>query len=188
MGMNEVRSCVGFNIHHLRKTKGMRQSDLAEKAGLKQPNLSRIENGIVCPRTSTLQKIAAVLGVEVETFYKPVNFEFCPSNMNVLPVIWWLNWVEPKELRRAKLSQRDFSRIAGYFYTHPIPLSTEVPQELRPIFEKMRMETNGTEELKFLEKVVSTPPDLMPKPSDGISVQAEPAIGPSNPSELIRQA
>ena len=47
----------------------MRQSELALLTGLKQPNLSRIENGLVSPRQVTLEKIAKALGVEVGVFY-----------------------------------------------------------------------------------------------------------------------
>ncbi len=56
---------VGRIIHVMRKERGMRQSELASLTGLKQPNLSRIENGVVVPRKSTLRKIAEALDVEV---------------------------------------------------------------------------------------------------------------------------
>ena len=57
---------VGRIIHVMRKERGMRQSELAALTGLKQPNLSRIENGIVVPRQSTLRKVAEALDVEVK--------------------------------------------------------------------------------------------------------------------------
>jgi transcriptional regulator with XRE-family HTH domain len=53
----------------VRMEKGMRQSELALITGLKQPNLSRIENGLVVPRPATLDKIAKALGVDAEVFY-----------------------------------------------------------------------------------------------------------------------
>jgi transcriptional regulator with XRE-family HTH domain len=53
----------------VRMEKGMRQSELALITGLKQPNLSRIENGLVVPRPATLEKIAKALGVDAEVFY-----------------------------------------------------------------------------------------------------------------------
>ncbi|MBE7462186.1 MAG: helix-turn-helix domain-containing protein [Planctomycetes bacterium] len=43
----------------------MRQSELASLTGLKQPNLSRIENGLVVPRRSTLEKVAMALDLEL---------------------------------------------------------------------------------------------------------------------------
>lgn len=52
-------------IRHLRKTKGITQADLAKSAGVKQPNLSRIENGLCEPRRGTLEKLATALQVPI---------------------------------------------------------------------------------------------------------------------------
>lgn len=57
---------VGRIIHVMRKERGLRQSELAALTGLKQPNLSRIENGLVVPRQSTLRKVAEALDVELK--------------------------------------------------------------------------------------------------------------------------
>ncbi len=56
---------IGSMVYALRKEKGLRQSELASLTGIKQPNLSRIENGLVEPRQSTLEKIARALGVDL---------------------------------------------------------------------------------------------------------------------------
>lgn len=56
-------------IRQIRKEKGMRQATLAELAGLKQPNLSRIENSVVFPRPRTMEKIAEALGVPTSLFF-----------------------------------------------------------------------------------------------------------------------
>lgn len=58
-----IHRYVGRIIHVLRKERGMRQSELAALTGLKQPNLSRIENGLVVPRHTTLEKVATALDV-----------------------------------------------------------------------------------------------------------------------------
>lgn len=47
----------------------MRQSELASITGLKQPNLSRIENGLVMPRQATLEKLAKALELEVADLF-----------------------------------------------------------------------------------------------------------------------
>jgi transcriptional regulator with XRE-family HTH domain len=52
---------MGMIIAGLRKTKKIRQSELADRTGLKQPSLSRIEKGLVEPRRSTLEKICSAL-------------------------------------------------------------------------------------------------------------------------------
>ncbi len=69
MSMAPIHRYIGRIIHLMRKEKGMRQSELAMLTGLKQPNLSRIENGLVSPRQVTLEKIARALGVEIGVFY-----------------------------------------------------------------------------------------------------------------------
>ncbi len=42
------------------------QQELAEKAGMKQSALARLENGNSRPRKATLKKIAKAMGLEVE--------------------------------------------------------------------------------------------------------------------------
>ncbi len=58
------RSEAGI-IKRLRTQKRMKQGDLAMACGVRQPNLSRIENGITKPRKETLERIAQALGVEL---------------------------------------------------------------------------------------------------------------------------
>lgn len=53
-------------VRELRKTKHMKQQDLAKLSRLRQPNLSRIERCLVEPRLATLERIAAALGVTVK--------------------------------------------------------------------------------------------------------------------------
>lgn len=65
MSLSPMHRYVGRVVHLIRQEQGMRQSELALLTGLKQPNLSRIENGLVSPRPATLDKIAKALGVEV---------------------------------------------------------------------------------------------------------------------------
>jgi transcriptional regulator with XRE-family HTH domain len=69
MSLPAIHRYIGRIINLIRKEKGIRQSELALLTGLKQPNLSRIENGLVSPRHGTLEKIAKALGVEVQVFY-----------------------------------------------------------------------------------------------------------------------
>ena len=67
--MNElppIHRSIGRIIHYVRLERGMRQAELALLTGLKQPNLSRIENGLVIPRASTLEKVALALSVNIK--------------------------------------------------------------------------------------------------------------------------
>lgn len=56
---------VGRKIRELRDQAGLTQTQLAEKAGLPQPHVSRLENAEYTATNLTLQKIAKALGVEV---------------------------------------------------------------------------------------------------------------------------
>jgi DNA-binding XRE family transcriptional regulator len=53
---------AGKRVRELRKEAGVTQEQLAEKSGLPQPHISRIENGEVSPTRFTLEKIAKALG------------------------------------------------------------------------------------------------------------------------------
>lgn len=52
-------------ISTLRLAAGLSQSQLAEKMDMKQPNIARLEKKPGDPSLSTLQKLAAVLGVDI---------------------------------------------------------------------------------------------------------------------------
>ena len=56
---------VGKKIKELRKDAGLTQAQLAEKAGLPQSHISRLENAEHSATNLTLAKIAAALGVDV---------------------------------------------------------------------------------------------------------------------------
>lgn len=56
---------VGQRIRMAREQQGLRQEDLAEKAGIQRPNIARIEKGKHLPSISTLQKVARALGLDM---------------------------------------------------------------------------------------------------------------------------
>lgn len=51
-------------IRNFRQKKGLSQAQLAERVGVDQSQISRMENGDVSPTLKTLGKIADVLGVK----------------------------------------------------------------------------------------------------------------------------
>lgn len=63
--MNE-RERIGLRIAEIRKEKGLSQGELAEKSGLRQNAISRIEKGKFNVGFDTLQKIAEVFGKKVD--------------------------------------------------------------------------------------------------------------------------
>lgn len=50
----------------LRKSKSLRQVDVAEKMGVGQPSVSELERGETNPKLDTLQRYAAAIGVHIE--------------------------------------------------------------------------------------------------------------------------
>ncbi len=52
-----IKAIIGARIEH-----DLTQKELAERTGIRQSNLSRIENGNCSPTIATLQKIAAGVG------------------------------------------------------------------------------------------------------------------------------
>jgi transcriptional regulator with XRE-family HTH domain len=56
---------LGRQILDLRLARGWTQKDLAQKAGTKQANISRLENGLLNPSLDMLQKVAEALGAEL---------------------------------------------------------------------------------------------------------------------------
>lgn len=59
------RRTVGRAVRRERKRKGLGLRALAPRARLSAQSLSYIERGMVDPKTSTLVKLAAALGVDV---------------------------------------------------------------------------------------------------------------------------
>lgn len=66
MDTMDERERIGFRISEIRKEKGLSQGELAEKSGLKQNAISRIEKGKFNVGFDTLQKIAEVFGKKVD--------------------------------------------------------------------------------------------------------------------------
>lgn len=56
----------GNKLRELRKAKGYTQQALAEKAGIDEKHLSRVENGKYFPTYTTLNKLLTALSVTVE--------------------------------------------------------------------------------------------------------------------------
>lgn len=63
---NELEYQLMMMILKARNEQNLTQSELAERTGLRQSNISRIEKGQVLPSISTLYKIAQGLGKQLE--------------------------------------------------------------------------------------------------------------------------
>lgn len=63
---NEARYQLMMMVFRARNEEQLTQSELAERTGLRQSNISRIENGQSMPSIATLAKIAQGLGKRLE--------------------------------------------------------------------------------------------------------------------------
>lgn len=57
---------VAGQIIELREKHQLTQVELAEKAGVPQDRISRIERGVISPTTTTLAKLAEALGADLQ--------------------------------------------------------------------------------------------------------------------------
>lgn len=56
-----------------RKDTGMTQKELAEKTGITQADISRLENGSANPSLKTLQRLAEGMGMKLKLEFMPVG-------------------------------------------------------------------------------------------------------------------
>jgi transcriptional regulator with XRE-family HTH domain len=56
-----------------RKQAGLTQKQLAERAGMAQGDISKLESGNANPSVRTLQRLASAMGMQVEIIFRPAN-------------------------------------------------------------------------------------------------------------------
>ncbi len=67
---NKISNMIGNKLKECRKRMGLTLKELAAKTGFSSPLLSKIENGLTLPSIPTLSKIADVLGVDLDYFFR----------------------------------------------------------------------------------------------------------------------
>jgi transcriptional regulator with XRE-family HTH domain len=67
---NSVMVTLASNLRTMRTRAKLSQKALADSVGVSYPRISEIENGRGNPTLETLEKIAAVLGVQVAELFK----------------------------------------------------------------------------------------------------------------------
>ncbi|MDR2449008.1 MAG: helix-turn-helix domain-containing protein [Prevotellaceae bacterium] len=65
----QERIRIGQIFAKIRKEKGLSTYQLAELTGIRQPHISRLENGRSNASTDTINKVASALGVRIELNY-----------------------------------------------------------------------------------------------------------------------
>jgi transcriptional regulator with XRE-family HTH domain len=69
----QPKSDLGRQILHLRLERGWTQKELADRAGTKQANISRLENGLLNPSVDMLQRVAEALGADLTVTLEPAE-------------------------------------------------------------------------------------------------------------------
>lgn len=67
------RFAVVRQLIALREQRGWSQRELADRAGMKQPQLARLETGQVEPKLDTLQRLAKAMGCDVQVTFQKVG-------------------------------------------------------------------------------------------------------------------
>jgi len=67
------RFAIVRELMALREQRGWSQRELADRAGMKQPQLARLETGQVEPRLDTLQRLAMAMGCKMRVSFEPAN-------------------------------------------------------------------------------------------------------------------
>ena len=62
---------LGQMVHDRRVDLGLTQAELAERAGMTQPQLSRLESGGATPTVPLLARIAAALNADLDIAFRP---------------------------------------------------------------------------------------------------------------------
>jgi DNA-binding XRE family transcriptional regulator len=67
----EQAYAIARQVSELREKHQLTQTELAEKTGLPQAQISRIERGVISPTSATLAKIAEALGADLRLVERP---------------------------------------------------------------------------------------------------------------------
>ena len=70
---------IGGRLREVRLFRGLSQKTLAERAGISQTQLSKIERNVSAPRYSTIYRLADALGVTPEWLLGLEDYDFRPS-------------------------------------------------------------------------------------------------------------
>ena len=67
----ELAQTIGRRIREAREDRGWTQQDLAERTGIRRPNVARLERGSGLPNLATLLKVATGLEIALDQLVSP---------------------------------------------------------------------------------------------------------------------
>ena len=93
--MAKLQKLLGTRVYELRKRVKLTQAQFAERAGVSNDTISRIERGIRSPSFDVLERIAKGLDVEVRELFDFSNRKFLEAKCR-LELIDLLNYLQDK--------------------------------------------------------------------------------------------
>ncbi len=81
------KALLGKKFRHYRKIKKMTQFELAEKVGLNEKQISRIESGLNYPTYVTFVKLIEILEIDINYFLKDNDTEKYFSNNEIFSIL-----------------------------------------------------------------------------------------------------
>lgn len=94
--MKNSKQNIGKQIKKYRVLRGMTQNDLAEKIGLTEKQISKIETGVHYPKFENFVKILDVLNIEMKDFDTGLNIQNNILRNSILKIIYRANDIELK--------------------------------------------------------------------------------------------
>ena len=92
--MKNSKQNIGKQIKKYRVLRGMTQNDLAEKIGLTEKQISKIETGVHYPKFENFVKILDVLNIEMKDFDTGLNVQNNILRNSILKIIYRANDIE----------------------------------------------------------------------------------------------
>lgn len=109
--MSEYKIPSSEELQKLRKKAGLTQAELAERVGISQSLIARIERGQVNPSLTTLKRILSVIESEREIHYRIRDLIYWKRRASRLPLLVWVS-PEDKVRRAVHLMKRhDVSQL-----------------------------------------------------------------------------
>ena len=94
--MAKLQKLLGTRVYELRRRLNLTQAQFAEKVGVSNDTISRIERGIRSPSFDVLERIAKGLDVEVRELFNFSNRKFLEAKCR-LELIDLLNYLHDKD-------------------------------------------------------------------------------------------
>ena len=94
--MAKLQKLLGARVYELRKRGNLTQAQFAEKVGVSNDTISRIERGIRSPSSDVLERLAKALDVEIRELFNFSNKKFLGTKCR-LELIDLLNYLQDKD-------------------------------------------------------------------------------------------